>query len=120
MRLFIVCILAALVLHIPPAHAGEKMVIKASWYGRYEGSNARTADGTLFNQDDPTIAAHRSWPFGTRLMLTNKTNGRQLPVVVHDRGPFVKGRELDLTRAAARELGYEHQGLAMLLVEKMD
>ena len=55
-------------------------------------------------------AAHRSLPFGTRLRVTNRHNGKAVTVTINDRGPFVRGRVLDLSRGAARQLGFVRSG----------
>ncbi len=62
------------------------------------------------------IAAHRTLPFGTQLRLTNPRNGRSVVVTIHDRGPFVRGRSLDISRAYAQELGITRAGVAPLEV----
>ena len=72
----------------------------ASFYGNDSGS--KTASGQRFNENDLT-AAHRSLPFGTKLRITH--GGRSVIVTVNDRGPFVRGRVLDLSTGAARALG---------------
>ncbi|KQP52810.1 hypothetical protein ASG40_08020 [Methylobacterium sp. Leaf399] len=72
----------------------------ASWYG----SGARTANGERFNPNGMT-AAHRSLPFGTRVQVKNVRNGRSVVVRINDRGPFVRGRIIDLARGPARALG---------------
>lgn len=72
----------------------------ASWYG----SGARTANGERFNPNGMT-AAHRSLPFGTRVEVRNVRNGRSIVVRINDRGPFVRGRIIDLARGPARALG---------------
>lgn len=72
----------------------------ASWYE----SGRRTASGEIFKPDYLT-AAHRSLPFGTRVKVLNPPTGRSVVVRINDRGPFVPGRLLDLSRGAARELG---------------
>ncbi len=72
----------------------------ASWYA----SGHRTANGEHFNPNGLT-AAHRSLPFGTRVLVTNRTNGRSVVVRINDRGPFVGGRQIDLARGAARAIG---------------
>jgi len=74
-----------------------------TWYG--PGFNGRpTACGEIYDMDKLT-AAHKTYPFGTRLKVTNPKNGKSVVVVINDRGPFVAGRELDLSRAAAFEIG---------------
>jgi rare lipoprotein A len=80
--------------------------MKSSWYDCATpgqcSKNKKTASGQIFNPNAFT-AAHRTLPFGTRLKVTHK--GRSVIVTVNDRGPFVKGRHLDLSRAAARAIG---------------
>lgn len=87
----------------------------ASYYGR-EFHGQKTASGERFDMYDLT-AAHRTLPFGTRLRVTNLTNGRQVIVRVNDRGPFVKGRIIDLSYAAARELGMIGTGTAWVKIK---
>ena len=80
----------------------------ASYYGaKHHGK--RTASGEPFDQYAMT-AAHRQLPFGTRVLVTNRSNGRSVVVRINDRGPFVRGRVIDLMPAAARALGFS--GLA--------
>ncbi|MDE1965925.1 MAG: septal ring lytic transglycosylase RlpA family protein [Patescibacteria group bacterium] len=97
-----------------PAQA-RGWVVVASWYGhRFDGR--LMSDGKRFEASDPTIAAHRTLPLGTKLKVRNPANGRVLTVIVKDRGPFVKGRGLDLSYAAAHDLGYADKGVARLVV----
>lgn len=63
------------------------------------------------------IAAHRTLPFGTKVKVTNPNNGVSVEVVIKDRGPFVKGRIIDLSRAAAEKIGIIASGVAMVEVE---
>lgn len=84
----------------------------ASYYGDAHAGN-RTASGERFDPDDMT-AAHRTLPFGTRLRVTDPSTGRSVVVRVNDRGPFHKGRVLDLSEAAARELGIVRRGRALV------
>ncbi len=75
----------------------------ASWYGpRFHGR--RTASGERFNTHELT-AAHKTLPFGTRVRVTSLVNGKEVVVRINDRGPFIKGRIIDLSRAAALALG---------------
>jgi len=75
----------------------------ASWYGgKFHGR--RTASGARFDQNQLT-AASPNLPFGTRVLVKNPKNGRTCTVVINDRGPFANGRGIDLSRAAARQLG---------------
>jgi rare lipoprotein A len=82
----------------------------ASWYGDpYNGR--RTASGEVFDMEKMT-AAHRAWPFGTIVGVRNLDNGKYVRVKINDRGPFVRGRIIDLSRGAAREAGMLGAGLA--------
>lgn len=88
---------------------------KASWYGPgFHGK--RTANGERFNQNDLT-AAHRHLPFGTKVKVTNLHNGRSVVVRINDRGPFSRGRVIDLSKAAARLIGVFQSGTAPVLLE---
>lgn len=87
---------------------------KASWYGhRFHGKE--TASGTPFDQHAMT-AAHRSLPLGTEVVVTNVDNGKSVTVTINDRGPYVRGRIIDLSRRAARELGFAGDGLAKVAI----
>ena len=82
----------------------------ASYYGdRFNGR--RTASGERFDMHELT-AAHRTLEFGTRVLVTNKINGRSVEVTINDRGPYVHGRSIDLSKEAARELGMLGRGVA--------
>jgi len=90
---------------------------KASYYGgRFHGR--RTASGARFDQNAMT-AAHRTLPFGTLLRVTNLSNRRSVLVRVTDRGPFVGGRIIDLSRAAARQLGFFRKGITEVRLEPL-
>ena len=92
-----------------PPLAGAEETGVASWYGHpYHGR--RTASGEVYDMNDLT-AAHRSLPFGTRLMVTNLDTGQAVEVRVNDRGPLVEGRILDLSYAAARVIGADRLGV---------
>jgi len=82
------------------AHAGENQVGLASVY-----SGGRTANGETAAPSHMT-AAHRSLPFGTMVRVTNRSTGRSVVVRINDRGPFVQGRVIDVTPAAAHQLGF--------------
>lgn len=89
----------------------------ASWYGgKFHGRE--TASGEIFNTNDFT-AAHRTLAFGTRLKVTNTANGKSVIVRVNDRGPFVKGRIIDLSQAAAIELDMIGAGTAYVRIEQI-
>ncbi|WP_294080979.1 septal ring lytic transglycosylase RlpA family protein [Sphingomonas sp.] len=86
----------------------------ASYYGRELAGN-RTASGERFDPEEMT-AAHRTLPFGTRVRVTDPTSGRSVIVRINDRGPFHKSRLIDLSQAAARELGMIRRGSAMVQI----
>lgn len=88
---------------------------RASWYGPGFHGN-RTANGETYDQWAMT-AAHKTLPFGTSLRVTNTANGRSVVVRINDRGPFVAGRDLDLSRAAAEALGF--YGVATVRIEQL-
>jgi len=87
----------------------------ASWYG-YDGSGSRTASGERYNPEGLT-AAHRSLPMGTKIRVTNTRNGRSVVVRINDRGPFIRGRIIDLSAGAARLLGMIGSGIAPVSLE---
>ena len=98
--------------HPPPAviAPGNGVTGTASWYG--PGFNGhRTSSGSVYNQDDLS-AASTLFPLGTRLQVTNLTNDRSVEVLVNDHGPYVHGRDLDLSRRAAMILGIIRPGTA--------
>ena len=87
----------------------------ASWYGPGFHGN-RTSSGEIYDQYELT-AAHPTLPLGTRVAVTNLQNGRAVEVRVNDRGPFVKGRTIDLSYAAARSLGMLGPGTVPVRIE---
>ena len=89
---------------------------KASFYAK-KFSGRKTASGERLHHDSLTCA-HRTYPFGTQLKVTNPANGKSVIVRVTDRGPYVKGRIIDLSVRAARELGIISQGIAPVIVER--
>ena len=88
---------------------------KASFYSK-RATGARSASGERIHHDSLTCA-HRTYPFGTRLKVTNLRNGKSIIVRVTDRGPHARGRIIDLSYGAARALGMLSQGIAMVEVE---
>lgn len=101
--LFSLLAVALIFTNVPAANATR---VTASWYDCSTpgqcSKNKRTASGERFNPNALT-AAHKSLPFGTRVKITHK--GKSVVVRINDRGPFVKGRSIDLSRAAARSIG---------------
>ncbi|MEO0457206.1 MAG: septal ring lytic transglycosylase RlpA family protein [Cyanobacteria bacterium P01_A01_bin.114] len=89
--------------------SGKRLKGTASWYGPYFHGRL-TATGETFNQHDLTVA-HKTLPFGTRLKVRNRQNGRTVVVRVNDRGPYIGKRSLDLSKAAAQCLGSEKKGV---------
>lgn len=91
---------------------------KASFYSK-RATGARSASGERIHHDSLTCA-HRTYPFGTRLKVTNLRNGKSIIVRVTDRGPHARGRIIDLSYGAARALGMLAQGIAMVEVERVN
>jgi len=85
----------------------------ASWYALH----SQTASGEKMNPARLT-AAHRTLPFGTKLKVTNQRNGKSVVVRINDRGPFIKGRMIDLSKAAAKKLGFIDKGVADICMAK--
>ena len=96
----------------PPAQVGE-----ASYYGP-QFNGRRTASGQRFDPHS-NIAAHRDLPLGTTARVTNLENGRSAEVRVEDRGPYARGRIIDLSPATAEQLGMRHQGTAQVKVQPL-
>jgi len=96
----------------PSSGSGHSFSGMASFYGNESGS--KTASGQRFNQNALT-AAHRSLPFGTKLRVTH--GGRSVVVTINDRGPFVRGRVLDLSTGAARAIGLTSAGVGRVTAE---
>jgi rare lipoprotein A len=96
----------------PSSGTGRSFSGMASYYGNESGS--RTASGQRFNQNAMT-AAHRSLPFGTKLRVTH--GGQSVIVTINDRGPFIRGRVLDLSTGAARAIGLTGAGVGRVTAE---
>ena len=96
----------------PSSGTGRSFSGMASFYGNESGS--KTASGQRFNQNAMT-AAHRSLPFGTKLRVTH--GGRSVVVTINDRGPFIRGRVLDLSTGAARAVGLTGAGVGRVVAE---
>ena len=95
----------------------DRGTLKASWYGpKFHGKN--TANGEVYNQMALT-AAHKYLSFGTLLKITNPKNGKSVIVRINDRGPYIEGRELDLSKGAAIELGILEKGVARVKVQEV-
>ena len=93
---------------VSSCNGGQRVISAYYWEGRH------TASGAPFNPDGMT-AAHRTLPFGTRLTVMNPRTGQSVSVVINDRGPFVQGVSLDLSRGAAQAIGMHGTGAVCLL-----
>ena len=97
---------------------GPRMVGEASWYGpKFHGRT--TASGEPFDMGALT-AAHRTLPFGTLVRVTAKRTGRSVIVRINDRGPFAGNRVIDLSRAAAAEIGLVRRGVGQVSIEVLE
>lgn len=100
---------------LPEALAAHEMEGLASWYGgKFQGR--LTANGEIFDTNDLT-AAHRTLPFDTEVLVTNTRTGHSVVVRINDRGPFVDGRVIDLSRAAASRIGIVSTGIGPVQLE---
>lgn len=116
LKLIFSLLLALGMLFSMPTYSTAAEKVYASWYGvPYHGR--KTASGERYNMWAFT-AAHRTLPFGTKLRVTYKD--RSVIVKVNDRGPFIKGRSLDLSRAAADALGCTAVGICLVTIERVN
>ena len=113
--ILIVCSLFALTQCAEAADVVKTYRGTATWYQK----GKKTADGRKYNPNKYSVA-HRTLPFGTMLRLTNVANGNTIEAIVNDRGPFVKNKELDVSRGAAQALGFFHSGQAKLIIEVLN
>ena len=97
---------------------GTRQVARASWYGQ-DFKGKPTAGGEIFDPHGLT-AAHRTLEFGSRVKVTELRSGRSVVVEITDRGPFSPGRDIDLSYAAARQIGIVRRGVARVRVEVLD
>lgn len=118
LRFYVGCIVVSFMalLCVVPMYAQQKG--KASYYSR-KANGARTSSGARLNNDS-LVCAHRTYPFGTLLLVKNPANGKEVVVKVIDRGPHTKSRVIDLSYEAARRLGIITQGVAMVEVSEYD
>ncbi|MBL0310949.1 MAG: septal ring lytic transglycosylase RlpA family protein [Bacteroidetes bacterium] len=94
----------------------RKIGMASFYHDKFEGR--KTSSGEIFRQKKLTCA-HRNFPFGTRVKVTNLENEKSVIVRVNDRGPYSKGRMIDLTSSAARKLGFIHDGEVEVAIEVM-
>ncbi len=88
---------------------------EASWYGRTKKMH-KTASGAPLDPNAPT-AAHKYLPMGSKVKVTNLVNGQSTTLVINDRGPFTKGRILDVSQKSARDLGFLQAGITRVRIE---
>jgi rare lipoprotein A len=105
-----VCGMIAVIVLSPAAQAQSGIASVYGYHGSRTASGERASPGAL-------TAAHRTLPFGARVRVTNRRNGKSVVVRINDRGPFIKGRIIDITPAAARALGFS--GLAPVKIERV-
>ncbi|MCK0208590.1 septal ring lytic transglycosylase RlpA family protein [Starkeya koreensis] len=101
------------------ALANQKNQNTTSGMASYYGYGGRTASGERHSANAMT-AAHRSLPFNTKVRVTNKANGRSVVVRINDRGPFVRGRIIDVSTAVADQLGFRSRGVAKVDIAVVD
>ncbi|MGV8080126.1 MAG: septal ring lytic transglycosylase RlpA family protein [Syntrophales bacterium] len=99
---------------VQPQVSGE---VTASWYGA-EYHNKKTASGQRFDMYKNTLA-HKTLPLGTKVRLSNPDNGKVAEGIVNDRGPYIKGRDVDVSYAMAKQLGFVQKGVTRLSMEKI-
>jgi rare lipoprotein A len=97
------------------APAGEKTECMASWYGK-DFHGRPTASGEIFDMHGLTCA-HKVYPLGTRIRVTNLSSGKDVECIINDRGPFVAGRDLDLSYGAAKKIDMIGPGVARVRIE---
>lgn len=111
------CIATALATLLSLTAPAQSQSGKASYYAK-RATGSRTANGERLHHDSLTCA-HKNYPFGTLLKVTNVLNGRHVVVRVNDRGPYSKGRIIDLSWGAAKAIGMIQQGIAPVTVERL-
>jgi len=108
--------------HYPPYEPGKEFRYReigiASWYGE-DFHGRKTANGEVYDMHAMT-AAHRTLPFNTRVRVTNLNNGRKTELRINDRGPFIPGRIIDLSRSGAKEIEMLGPGTSRVLVEAVE
>ena len=114
--LFNTCVIIAVLIGGPVDDKPLTFPAIVSWYGL---SGSEMANGQIFDKDNKHLAAHKTLPLGTKVRLTNQNTSTKVSLVVEitDRGPFIKGRDFDVSESAARHLGFLDQGVVQLKVE---
>lgn len=126
MKKFVLVVASLLVLSSPAQsktkrkHRNDNFGLYSSsivGYASYYWQPQMTASGERFNKNSLT-AAHRTYPMGTRVLVTNVSNGNSVVVRINDRGPYVRGRIIDLSKAAAQQIGMIRSGVAKVRLER--
>lgn len=99
-------------------HEGSTQIGQASWYGK-EHDGKKTASGETFDMEEMT-AAHRTLPMNSKVKVTSLSNGKSVIVKVNDRGPFSKGRIIDVSRSAAKKLDMITKGTDKVKIEVLE
>lgn len=110
----LISLITAIIVVILPSVSSASQCGKASWYALH----SKTASGEMMNPSGMT-AAHKTLPLGSKVRVTNKTNGKSIVVRINDRGPFIRGRVLDLSKGAARQLGFIQSGHTNVCYERL-
>ena len=113
-NLLFLMVLGTISMSLPSTVQAARQCGGASWYAL----NSKTASGERMNPKAMT-AAHRSLRFGSKVRVTNRRNGRSVIVRINDRGPFTRGRIIDLSKAAAAKLGYLRRGHTSVCIERV-
>jgi rare lipoprotein A len=96
----------------------QSLKVTAGWYGKKHNKKL-TANGNRFNMNKNTLA-HKTLPFGTKVRLVNFDNKKSAIGVVNDRGPYKKGRDLDVSYSMAKQLGFVKKGVVQLYLSKLE
>jgi rare lipoprotein A len=102
----------------PRTSAQPSRTVRASYMGEAEAGH-KTANGERYDPDELT-AASKTLPIGSLILVTNPANGKSVKVRINDRGPFVRGRSLDLSKRAAEAIGITDKGVARLKIKRLD
>lgn len=94
----------------------HERTIASYYHDKFNGR--KTASGSIFSNKNYT-AAHKTLPFGTKVRVTNLKNGKEVVVVINDRGPFIKGRKIDLSKRAFKDIAEVKKGTAIVRIEKL-
>lgn len=122
MKSLIRIFIAVGVLALPVTQAAKARTVlegKASWYSIECNGGTQTASGERL-RDYALTAAHKTLPMGTKVRVTNKRNGKSVVVRINDRGPYIRGRVIDVTKGVAQRLGFVKEGVVPVVVEVLN